>query len=559
MDLVASLQIDGHRPGRRTWIALIILMSTAAGASPQTVDLERALAYPLRPAALAFLTEHMKDQRSRKRIVDALQDSRPEVRAASARVIHASGAADLVPSLSAVLSVESVPDAAIEMIRALASLGDVSTDSVLLEATRRLGLGAIAGPAFAAARGEAALVHMESLRSSGPAFPLEAFLRLATRGQPNSLGPQTAEAFRNGDEEFWKAYLELARQTDSEVPADELRFALTAENFRREALWHLLLVGAQDPDVAATVKKLVASRGEVSEVDDAFLLELLAREQGESPKKNESWIAQRSGDVETILSRIRFRDRRVLPLLTKEERRELSSQVWHHPKLLDEWSEEARLGENAPTSASETKLDFRTVSNFPPGFVQDLLEVTNCAPKSLTGTEAARMLFSPAGRPVRTAFEPGSSASPGCAEASKALILNTILASHELNGTAVWYRVLVPHEPEFLGCLSSSELAAPISGLHFLRGNIGPPRKVKDQPPVYPDSAKKQRIQGLVVLEAIISPSGCVESIRSIRSPDDLLTIASILAVSRWRYEPTLINDKPVPIPMELTVNFSLN
>lgn len=89
-------------------------------------------------------------------------------------------------------------------------------------------------------------------------------------------------------------------------------------------------------------------------------------------------------------------------------------------------------------------------------------------------------------------------------------------------------------------------------------GDIRPPNKIKDSKPVYPDIAKQARVQGIVILEAIIDPQGNVTNVRVLRSIP-LLDQSAIDAVKQWKYEPTLLNGVPVPIVMTVTVNFQLS
>jgi protein TonB len=88
-------------------------------------------------------------------------------------------------------------------------------------------------------------------------------------------------------------------------------------------------------------------------------------------------------------------------------------------------------------------------------------------------------------------------------------------------------------------------------------GDIRPPNKIKDVAPKYPDIAKQARVQGIVILEAIIDPTGNVTNVRVLRSIP-LLDQSAIDAVRQWKYEPTLLNGVPVPIVMTVTVNFTL-
>jgi Gram-negative bacterial TonB protein C-terminal len=62
-----------------------------------------------------------------------------------------------------------------------------------------------------------------------------------------------------------------------------------------------------------------------------------------------------------------------------------------------------------------------------------------------------------------------------------------------------------------------------------------------------------------VVLEAIIASSGCIEAVEVQQSPDPRLSVAALVAVSRWRYTPTLLDGRPVPVIMHVTANFRLS
>jgi periplasmic protein TonB len=78
----------------------------------------------------------------------------------------------------------------------------------------------------------------------------------------------------------------------------------------------------------------------------------------------------------------------------------------------------------------------------------------------------------------------------------------------------------------------------------------------KVQPP-YPPLAKSARIQGSVVLFAVISKTGTIENLRLI-SGHPMLASAAIEAVSQWRYRPYILNNEPVEVETQITVNFIL-
>jgi TonB family protein len=90
-------------------------------------------------------------------------------------------------------------------------------------------------------------------------------------------------------------------------------------------------------------------------------------------------------------------------------------------------------------------------------------------------------------------------------------------------------------------------------------GNIRPPRKLTHVNPVYPQSMKDAGIEGAVPLEAVIAGDGSVQTVRVLTAevhPD--LAIAAVDAVRQWKFEPTLLNGKPVPIKMKVTIDFRL-
>jgi protein TonB len=62
-----------------------------------------------------------------------------------------------------------------------------------------------------------------------------------------------------------------------------------------------------------------------------------------------------------------------------------------------------------------------------------------------------------------------------------------------------------------------------------------------------------------VILDAVISPTGCIRSVRVGRSVAPDLDAAAMIAVGQWRYTPTLLHGKPVPVLMTVTVNFRLS
>jgi protein TonB len=88
-------------------------------------------------------------------------------------------------------------------------------------------------------------------------------------------------------------------------------------------------------------------------------------------------------------------------------------------------------------------------------------------------------------------------------------------------------------------------------------GEVQPPKKLKDVRPEYPMTARNARVEGTVILEAVIDSRGLVADVRVLKSIP-LLDEAAVEAVKQWRYQATLLNGEAVPIVMTVTVNFGL-
>jgi periplasmic protein TonB len=79
----------------------------------------------------------------------------------------------------------------------------------------------------------------------------------------------------------------------------------------------------------------------------------------------------------------------------------------------------------------------------------------------------------------------------------------------------------------------------------------------KIEPP-YPPVARAARVQGQVVLAAIISKTGEIQNLVLV-SGHPMLVPAAIDAVKRWRYRPFLLNGEPVEVETTIIVTFQLS
>lgn len=81
---------------------------------------------------------------------------------------------------------------------------------------------------------------------------------------------------------------------------------------------------------------------------------------------------------------------------------------------------------------------------------------------------------------------------------------------------------------------------------------------IHDVTPQYPPEAGRARIEGTVVLMAVIGTDGSVKDVR-VESGLPTLAQAAIDAVKQWRYKPYMIDGEPVEVDSRITINFTLS
>jgi TonB family protein len=99
-----------------------------------------------------------------------------------------------------------------------------------------------------------------------------------------------------------------------------------------------------------------------------------------------------------------------------------------------------------------------------------------------------------------------------------------------------------------MGMRTPSQLAGAIQPAHILH-------RVE---PKYPKEARKQHVEGVVRLHAIIGKDGLLYHIELI-SGDSLLVDSAIKAAQQWRYAPLTVNGHPAEVDTTIEVIFQLN
>lgn len=89
-------------------------------------------------------------------------------------------------------------------------------------------------------------------------------------------------------------------------------------------------------------------------------------------------------------------------------------------------------------------------------------------------------------------------------------------------------------------------------------GDVTQPTRVHSPPPEYTEAARWAKIQGQVVVRALLDEQGTVACARVLRGVERELDRATLATVKQWRFEPARLNGVPVPVVYNLTVTFGL-
>jgi TonB family protein len=504
---------------------------------------------------LALLLQYVTDPRAATRWGDALRSTDPNVRATAARLLYVSRVAAALRLLRQALSVETDRGAAIEIARAVSAFGDAADDDTVLGAAGRLSASGIA-VTFAEERRSSGLgatermINLKLTRDN-----IQRIVSALVGRDASALNAAAAAILTSQDSGWWDALLATAVQQRIDLSQAQLEAALrsSSSEIRDWTWWYVAVAAARDSsgsfqvspperpgtggDIASGValgRELAARALKVPAINLSSL-------PGMAP--NSPWPSSPSfafAELHFSLSR----------LLSKEERQILN--------VSDEPSES--LPARATAAADTTQESIRTVGALPSGFVADVLKQSGCSrPKP----DIAGALVRFEGNKLAALQWTAIGLSAECTLAARAIIVAALLPSSAMTPGRNEF-VVLPMQDAFLQCLAQdldSGMAAPLAvGKPQSEGGatILPPKKTRNLSPVYPPGAMQAHVQGIVILEAEISPTGCVRHLKVLRGLPMGLDVAALRAVSEWAFTPTLLNGQPVPVMMTVTVQFTL-
>jgi TonB family protein len=553
-------------------IEMIVFLAAGALSAAGTVrgdELAKLLKKPMSPASVALLAPYSREPAVAFRWRETLSDANPDVRAVAARAIDTCGQTLLLPDVENALAIETDREAAREEMRTLCLLGDARQRDLAIGAAERIGCALDADLVRSLARAlgpEALVLYFQRLRALCLSdTDRYAFFLLASRGKAGTLAAAASMALGRRDDVAWRAVLDAAKDDPVLTTSPVLRTALASSDstLRGEAAWYLASrYCAEPPGAPADILEALKS-GEAADSQTkldpelAFGTELLQRVLGKPAAEDKEWIL----------------------CLKTNERCHLDSDIERSPlyKFLTEGEREAieeRNRKNLPFELNSAKKSegpavavvgersrLWAVDSLPRGLGEDLLRVASCGGVYRGAVGLADIAFGADGRPREVTLLHGTLGT-GCEEILKAVFLLSLAPANQPTSPAEPLTLETVLLPEVLGCTteqaSSSTQMRSASSVYRVRGRIEKPKVSNRVEPVYPESARLKRVQGVTVLEAVISPEGCVKGLRVLETPAPILAESAVAAVSRWKYRPAMLDGRPVPVCLTVTVNFRL-
>jgi TonB family protein len=517
-------------------VVLVVLLALPALAAPSK-----------HPAAdAARLVEAALDERFAAQWSAAAQSPDALTRATAARVATVRDYKDALPVLRRLVATETEPVARREVLRALVLLGDdadldqalavaqPADESVILDAAARRG-------------GEKAInPYLEKLRKLR-AGPGDYFLTALWHHE--GLIPQTANALLLlHDERSWRALLSALTQSELALPAETAAKALgsNAEELRVATVWYLAHGYSADPGrLPEAIKPLVLADPGPQSDREAFGRELLRRMLGQPAKDDDRWLKWLATKEADDLLREKSQISLYFTIAEMKLREDRCA------KFIELTCTFAPRGTKTIPSKPVRQPEFMLPGTLPAGLTQQIIEAERCNGEWLgvasATVDTAGRVQSINLKDVRTS----------CPQPLSIISRLSLVDTPSIRAPLSSGDILLVKPNRVLPCLD--ELPAGDDALHRTGGEVTAPVVKKRVEPEFPQSA---RVMGaghevMVVVEAVITRSGCVRSVRLItQAPFPALNASALMAMSKWQFDPGRLNGQPVDVVFNLTIRF---
>jgi TonB family protein len=545
-------------------LTLITIVFASAGSGGMTSRVlpfssaVHAVAQPsagaLTPASVALLVNNW-DAQAIDTARRAIASDDPAIRAVSARLAGSTGSAELADAIATALEREKDPLVAVEQARALLFLrGAAAEELIKARFATSSEIANVYAEWLSRVRPETLADALPAIASAlgGDRIELNSHVRTALDRRPESSEPLLRAWLGAGTPVSWRAFLDRLLIDPSRPGQDTVLIeALNSKDagIREATVWDLVVRLAQGRPVPAAVLDAtvpVVDQDPAATVTwEQFGREVVGRHHASRRTPDRAALVTAEGALHASDSRALA----VLPQTTEPERRALQAVLGERfPKRLDDYRRSAPIARVGPAT--------RTLPAIWPGLLKGLTEAVACKTGSPPGL--ASVVYRTDGRVERGDLNK-ETLTPACEQVAAALARLTIAdAQYPPPANAPEWLVL-PFEKDYIECVSGPAPSTAEKPAKLGQGgSVTPPRKTRDVKPFYPVEMQQRGITGTVVLESVITKTGCVRSVRVMRSVAPPLDHAAVRAVSGWQFTPTKIDGREVPVIMTVTISFTL-
>lgn len=113
-------------------------------------------------------------------------------------------------------------------------------------------------------------------------------------------------------------------------------------------------------------------------------------------------------------------------------------------------------------------------------------------------------------------------------------------------------------EPQETNEATETERFRPPGSVFRIGAGVTAPRVISQVQPEYPEEARKEGVEGRVILECIVDVDGSIEVVRVVRSLGPALDREAVDALEQWEFQPGMRDGEPVRVALNVEVNFTL-
>lgn len=507
------------------------------------------------PASVADLVHQTDESALSASLTAALQSPTPLVRAAASRVIAVRGVTQLLPLVRETMAAETDATAAREEIRALSLLGSQDDIAFAAKTASQWPQGMDNALAAAVARrgGVAAIEAYAAILRKTRMNNHAEFIRVALWGHVEALAFSGSRMLAAADESGWRGI--LGALTDSQIAMNHGVMAASldskSEEIRSASVWFLVRGYAAEPSaIGEAVKNVLATpRGELSSDREDFGRELLLRMTGSEKKDDVRWLKfLEKPEADDLLQG----QDQAFRYLTDDEYRVRYNRCEVQSK---ECAMPPKRSSRTIPSQPVAPPAFNLPDVLPAGLADAIVSGAKCRAQWLG---VANATVDQAGR-VKT-LDLDKVYSNGACKRALETVLRLSMATNTSLRSGFTGPVLLVRSAGNRLCLDEDAPDSSSGSTYRVGGAVQAPQVLKRVEPQFPDAALRRMGEGrnvLVIVESVISTSGCVRSLRILsQSPFPEINGSAVMALSQWKFRPGYLDGKPVDVIFNLTTNF---